>query len=171
LPTLGTWTAPALLSAAHDLTTFASGEPTLDHWPKTHARRNEGRGASRTYAVCHDDQVIGYYSLATGSVCSELAPGPIRRNMPNPIPVMLLGRLAVDLAWQRHGIGKALLRDAVLRTANVAQMVGVKALMVHALSESARRFYDAHGFDPSPTHPCTLFLHMAAPTAEQHGPP
>ena len=80
--------------------------------------------------------------------------------MPNPIPVMLLGRLAVDLAWQRHGIGKALLRDAIFRTANVAHMVGVKALMVHALSESARRFYEVHGFGPSPTHPRTLFLHM-----------
>lgn len=168
MPTFGIWTAPALLSAAHDLTTFASGESTLDHWLKTHALRNEGRGASRTYVVCHDDQVIGYYSLATGSVCSELAPGRIRRNMPNPIPVMLLGRLAVDLAWQRHGIGKALLRDAIFRTANVTQMVGVKALMVHALSEQARRSYDAHGFDPSPTHPRTLFLRMTAPTAEQH---
>jgi GNAT superfamily N-acetyltransferase len=91
--------------------------------------------------------------------------------MPNPIPVMLLGRLAVDLAWQRHGIGKALLCDAVLRTASVAQLVGVKALMVHALSESVRRFYGAHGFDPSPTHPRTLFLHLAAPIAEQRRPP
>ena len=171
MPTRGTWAAPAPLSAAHDLTTFASGEPTLDHWLKTHALRNEGRGASRTYVVCQDDQVIGYYSLATGSICSELAPGRIRRNMPNPIPVMLLGRLAVDLTWQGHGIGKALLRDAVLRTANVAQMVGVKALMVHALSESARRFYDAHGFAPSPTHPRTLLLQMAAPIAEQHRQP
>jgi GNAT superfamily N-acetyltransferase len=90
--------------------------------------------------------------------------------MPNPIPVMLLKRLAVDLAWQGHGIRKALLRDAVLRTANMAQLVGVKALMVHALSESAQRYYDAHGFDPSPIHPRTLFLHLAAPIAEQHRP-
>jgi GNAT superfamily N-acetyltransferase len=164
LPRRGTWTAPVPLSAAHDLTTFDSGEPTLDHWLKAHALRNEGRGASRTYVLCNEDQVVGYYSLATGSVCSEVAPGRIRRNMPNPIPVMLLGRLAIDLAWQRQGIGKALLRDAILRTANVAQMVGVKALMVHALSESARRFYEAHGFDPSPTNPRTLFLHMVLPS-------
>ncbi len=132
LPTVGTWTAPAPLAATHDLTTFESGEPALDHhWLKTHARRNEGRGASRAYVVCNDDHVIGYYSLATGSVCSEQAPGRIRRNMPNPIPVMLLGRLAIDLAWQRHGIGKALLRDAIFRMATVAQLVGVKALMDH----------------------------------------
>jgi GNAT superfamily N-acetyltransferase len=168
LPTVGTWTAPAPLAATHDLTTFESGEPALDHWLKTHALRNEGRGASRTYVVCNDDHVIGYYSLATGSICSEQAPGRIRRNMPNPIPVMLLGRLAIDRAWQRHGIGKALLRDAIFRTATVAQLVGVKALMVHALSESARRFYEVHGFDPSPTHPRTLFLPIALSSGELH---
>lgn len=160
MPTLGTWTASVRLSAAHALTTFESGEPTLDHWLKSRALHNEGRGASRTYVVCNDDHVVGYYRLATGSVCSDSAPGLIRRNMPNPIPVMLLGRLAVAVAWQRHGIGTALLRDAVLRTANVAQMVGLKALMVHALSESARCFYKAHGFSSSPTNPRTLFLHM-----------
>jgi len=122
--------------------------------------RNEGRGASRTYVVCADNQVVAYYRLATGSVASELVPGRIRRNMPNPIPVMVLGRLAVDLAWQRHGIGKALLRDAVLRTTQVSEIVGVKALLVHALSDPAVCFYEANGFYPSPTHPRTLFLPM-----------
>ena len=98
MPLRGTWTAPVRVSATHCLTTFESGEPTLDHWLKTHALRNEGHGASRTYVVCNDDHVVGYYSLATASICSDLAPGRIRRNMPDPIPVMLLGRFAVDLA-------------------------------------------------------------------------
>lgn len=101
---------------------------------------------------------MAYYCLATGSVTSELAPGRMRRNMPAPIPVMVLGRLAIDRAWQRQGLGKALLRDAILRTVQVSDMVGVKALMVHALSEPAVRFYEAQGFQLSPTNPRTLFL-------------
>jgi GNAT superfamily N-acetyltransferase len=146
---------------AHDLSGFESGEPTLDNWLKQRALRNEGHGASRTYVVCVDHHVVAFYSLATGSVGSELVPGRLRRNMPEPIPVMVLGRLAVDLAWQRHGVGKALLRDAILRTVQVAAVVGVKALMVHALSERATRFYEAHGFSPSPPNPRTLFLPLS----------
>jgi GNAT superfamily N-acetyltransferase len=155
------WCAPAPLTAAHALSQFTCGEAALDHWLKQRAWRNEGRGASRTYVVCVDEGVVGYYCLATGSVSSELVPGRLRRNMPDPIPVMVLGRLAVDVAWQRQGVGKALLRDAVLRTIQVAEMVGVKALMVHALSERARGFYADQGFHPSPTHPRTLFLPLS----------
>jgi GNAT superfamily N-acetyltransferase len=166
LPGSGIWSAPAPLTAAHHLGDFESGEPTLDHWLKHRALRNEGRGASRTYVVCVDHQVVAYYCLATGSVGSELAPGRVRRNMPEPIPVMVLGRLAVDLAWQRHGVGKALLRDAILRTVQVSEVVGVKALMVHALSEQAQRFYEAQGFHPSPTHPRTLFLPLSEAIVE-----
>lgn len=158
MPEAGTWSAPAPLTAAHHLSDFECGEETLDQWLKQRALRNEGRGASRTYVVCVDHHVVGYYCLATGSVRSELAPGRIRRNMPDPIPVMVLGRLAVDLAWQRYGVGKALLRDAILRTVQVSEIAAVKALMVHALSERAKRFYEDHGFYPSPTHPRTLFL-------------
>lgn len=152
---------PAPLTAEHYVADFACGEATLDQWLKTRALRNEGRGASRTYVVCADNMVVAFYCLATGSVTSELAPGRIRRNMPDPIPVMVLGRLAVDLAWQRHSLGKALLRDAILRTLQVSEMVGVKALLVHALSDSAVRFYDANGFYPSPTNPRTLFLPLS----------
>ena len=157
------WTAPAPLTAGHHVADFECGEATLDHWLKTKALRNEGRGASRTYVVCADNQVVAYYCLATGSVASELAPGRIRRNMPDPIPVMVLGRLAVDLGCQRHGLGKALLRDAILRTIQVSELVGVKALLVHALSNPAVCFYEAHGFHPSPTHPRTLFLSLSEP--------
>lgn len=155
------WSAPAPLTAAHHVADFECGEATLDQWLKTRALRNEGRGASRTYVVCADHQVVAYYCLATGSVSSELAPGRIRRNMPDPIPVMVLGRLAVDLAWQRHSLGKALLRDAILRTIQVSEIVGVKALLVHALSDPAVRFYEANGFYPSPTNPRTLFLPLS----------
>lgn len=150
--------APTPLTASHHVADFDCGEATLDHWLKHRTLRNEGRGASRTYVVCADDQVVAYYCLATGSIASELAPGRVRRNMPDPIPIMVLGRLAVDLAWQRHGLGIALLRDALLRTLQVSEMVGVKALVVHALSDAAVRFYEIHGFHPSPTSERTLFL-------------
>lgn len=156
------WSVPAPLTAAHNVAAFESGESTLDYWLKHRALRNEGRGASRTYVVCDDHLVVAYYCLSTGSVSSELAPGRIRRNMPEPIPVMVLGRLAVDLAWQRRSLGKALLRDAILRTIQVSEVVGVKALLVHALSDQAVRFYEANGFYPSPSsNPRTLFLPLS----------
>ena len=155
------WSVPAPLTAAHNVTAFESGESTLDYWLKHRALRNERRGASRTYVVCDDHLVVAYYCLSTGSVSSELAPGRIRRNMPETIPVMVLGRLAVDLAWQRRSLGKALLRDAILRTIQVSEVVGVKALLVHALSDQAVRFYEANGFYPSPSNPRTLFLPLS----------
>ena len=155
------WSAPTPLTVTHQVDDFECGEATLEHWLKTRALRNEGRGASRTYVVCVDQRVVAYYCLATGSVASGLAPGYIRRNMPDPIPVMVLGRLAVDSARQGHGLGKSLLRDAILRTLQVSEIVGVKALLVHALSEQAVYFYEAHGFHPSPTNPRTLFLSLS----------
>ncbi len=103
-------------------------------------------------------KVVGYYSLATGIVASQYASGKIRRNMPNPIPVMVLGRLAVDKAWQQHGIGKGLLKDAVLRTIRVSQDAGIRVLLVHALSESAKHFYKRFGFVESPVASMTLML-------------
>lgn len=156
------WHAPTPLTAAHHVADFECGAATLDYWLKHRALRNEGRGASRTYVICTDDkQVIAYYCLATGSAVNEHAPGRLRRNMPDPIPVMILGRLAVDMAWQNRGLGKALLRDAILRTLQVSEIVGVKALLVHALSDAAVRFYESNGFYPSPMHARTLFLPLA----------
>lgn len=152
---------PAPLTAAHHVSSFECGEPTLDYWLKHRALRNEGRGASRTYVVCDEHIVVAYYCLSAGSVSCGLAPGRIRRNMPDPIPVMVLGRLAVDLAWQRRNLGKALLRDAVLRTVQVSDVVGIRALLVHALSDQAARFYEANGFYPSPVNPSTLFLPLS----------
>lgn len=155
------WCAPTPLTVNHQVDDFECGEATLAHWLKTRALRNERRGASRTYVVCVDQRVVAYYCLATGSVASELAPGYIRRNMPDPIPVMVLGRLAVDSAWQGHGLGKAILRNAILRTLQVSEIVGVKALLVHALSDQAVFFYESQGFHPSPTNPRTLFLPLS----------
>lgn len=153
--------SPVPLTATHEVAGFDCGEPSLDGWLKQRAMRNEGRGASRTYVVCAGGRVVGYYCLAAGSVACESAPGRVRRNMPDPIPLMVLGRLAVDRAWKGRGLGKALLRDAILRTLQVAEIVGVKALVVHALSEDAARFYESQGFHASPTNPKVLFLTLA----------
>lgn len=158
---MSAFTHPRPLTIAHAVANFSCGEVTLDHWLKHHALRNEGHGASRTYVVCVEQRVVAYSALATGAIVSELAPRGLRRNMPNPIPVMVLGRLAVDSGWRNHGLGKALLRDAILRSVQVSELVGVKALLVHALSEEVVQFYDRHGFQSSPMHPKTLFLKLS----------
>lgn len=147
------WSAPAPLTVVHQVADFNCGESILDHWLK--------HRASRTYALRTDQQVAAHYCLATGSVASELAPGCVRHNMPDPIPVMILGRLVVAVAWQRHGLGKALLRDAILRTIQVSEVVGVRALLVHALFERAAGFYDAQGFRLLPVSPRTVFLRLS----------
>lgn len=152
---------PLPLSTEHLLTEFSSGESTLDRWLKQRAMRNERSGSSRTYVVSVDNQVIAYYYIATGSISQTIAPSGIRRNSPDPIPIMVLGRLAVDSRWQNKGIGKALLRDAILRTVQVSEIAGVKALLVHALSKSAAEFYEAHGFHQSPNSSGTLFLPLS----------
>jgi len=154
--------APAPLTADHDLAPFDCGEPALDAWLKRQALRNEAGGASRTYVACAGARVAGYYSLAAGAVVRAEAPRPMQRNMPDPIPVMVLGRLAVDRSFQGQGIGRALLRDAVLRVLRAAEIAGIKAILVHAISDDAREFYLASGFVPSPIDPMTLCLPLAA---------
>ena len=138
---MGEVTSPEPITASHHTESFACGIPVLDEWLRRRALKNEVSGASRTFVICQDRQVVGYYTLATGSVEHRDVPGKIRRNMPNPIPVMVLGRLAVDQEQQHAGLGRGLLKDAVLRTLTVSQHAGVKALLVHALSEDAKRFY------------------------------
>lgn len=149
---------PERLTAAHLLEEFRSNEPELDEWLRRRALENEATGASRTYVVCTGRRVVGYYALATGAVDRAAAPGRVRRNMPNPVPVMVIGRLAVDAAFQGRGLGSALLRDAVLRTLRAAEIAGVRAILVHAISENAKRFYERHGFGVSPTDPMTLMI-------------
>jgi GNAT superfamily N-acetyltransferase len=155
---VGQLTKPERLHADHVISEFESGNETLDHWLHHKAWPNDRSDASRTYVVCEGSHVVAYYCLSTGSIDRGEATGKLRRNMPDPIPVMILGRLAVDLAWQRHGLGAALLQDALFRTIQVSEIAGVKALLVHAISEEAIAFYKKWGFSPSPLNPRTLFL-------------
>jgi GNAT superfamily N-acetyltransferase len=149
---------PEPLTSKHVVDDFDSGSPQLDDWLRHRALRNEAEGASRTYVVCQGTRVIAFYCLANGAVLRTSAPGRVRREMPEPIPVMVLGRLAVDRKFQGRGLGKALLRDAVLRTVQAADIAGIRAILVHAKDEAARSFYEACGFLPSPIDPLTLML-------------
>ena len=150
--------APEKLSPEHDLAAFDSGETALDEWLRRRAAQNESRGASRTYVICSGKRVAGYYSLAVGAATHEPVAGRIKRNLPDPIPVMILGRLAVDRTFQGKGIGTGLLKDAVLRTLQAANIAGIRALLVHAISDSAKRFYEAYGFIASPVDPMTAMI-------------
>jgi len=152
---------PEPLTEAQDIGDFCSGEPSLDDWLKRRARANQVSGASRTYVVCENKCVIGYYALASGVVTVESAPGRFRRNMPNPIPVAVLARLAVDRDWQGRGVGRALFRDAALRVAHAAGAIGIRGIVAHAISEQAKSFYLALGFDPSPHEPMTLMVTLS----------
>jgi GNAT superfamily N-acetyltransferase len=158
IPDTKALTAPEPLASDHELDAFESGIASLDEWLKRRARGNEEEGASRTFVVCAARRVVGYYCLAAGSVLHATATGKVRRNMPNPVPVLLLGRLAVDRAWQGKGLGADLLADAVLRATGAAESVGVRAILVHAISDDARTFYEKHGFRPSPVEPMTLMI-------------
>jgi GNAT superfamily N-acetyltransferase len=152
---------PEPLADRHDIGDFRSGEVSLDDWLKRRARANQVSGASRTYVVCEGKRVIGYYALASGVVTVESAPGRFRRNMPNPIPVAVLARLAVDHDWQGRGIGRALFRDAARRVAHAAETIGIRGIIVHAISEEAKNFYLALGFDASPSEPMTLMVTLS----------
>ncbi len=149
---------PEKLEAEHDVSAFDCGEPTLNDWLGRRAFQNQQSGASNTYIISDGVRVVGYYSLAAGSVDRETAPGRVRRNVPDPVPVVVLARLAVDRSFQGQGLGRALLRDAVLRTMQAADIIGVRAILVHALSERAKRFYEDCGFAASPINPMTLMV-------------
>jgi GNAT superfamily N-acetyltransferase len=153
--------APQKFSGQHDLSAFDSGEPILDEWLRRRAAQNEATGASRTYVVCAHNRVVGYYTLAAGAVAHAETPGRFKRNMPDPVPVMVLGRLAVDRAFHGRGIGTGLLRDAVFRILQAAEIAGVRAILVHAISEEARRFYEKYGFVTSPIDPFTVMITLA----------
>ena len=154
-----TFIPPCPLADHHILDHFSCGVPSLDNWLKNKARHNETTRASRTYVLCEkSDRVIGYYALTSGSVAAMQAPRKVKRNMPDPIPVMVLGRLAIDQEYQGKKLGNALLRDAILRILQAAEIVGIKAIVVHAVSESAKKFYEDRGFIVSPTDPMRLFL-------------
>lgn len=152
---------PEKLNSSHQVDSFDSGHPQLDDWLKRRALKNELSGASRTYVVCVDEVVIAYYCLANGAVAQTAATSRVRRNMPDPIPVMVIGRLAVDRHWQGQGIGRALLRDAMLRTLQAAEIAGIRAVLVHAISAEAKQFYQKYGFTASPIDPMTLMVKVS----------
>ncbi len=155
--------SPQPLSAEHRLEDFACGETSLDDWLRRRALINQTTGASRTFVVTDESgQVLAYYALAAGAVSHQESPGAIRRNMPDPVPVMVLARLAVDQRLQGQQVGGALLKDALHRAISVAQNIGVRALLVHALNDRARQFYAHYGFVPSPANPMTLMLPLHA---------
>ena len=153
--------APEPLTAAHDVATFSCGQPTLDEWLKRRALNNQKTGASRTYVVTDGARVVAYYALASGALASSGATGKVRRNMPDPIPVVVLGRLAVDRSLHGRGIGRALMRDAGQRIVHAADVIGIRGVVVHALSEQAKDFYMRLGFTASPLDPMLLMVTLA----------
>ncbi len=152
---------PAPLALEHRLDAYECEEVTLERWLKEHARQNEAQGTSRTYVVAAKGEVVGYYCLSAGAVARETASPSIRRNMPEPIPVVLLGRLAVHKNWTGQGIGSGMLKDAVLRSLAVAESLGVRAMLCHAISANAKAFYLKHGFVQSPIEPMIVLLNLS----------
>ncbi len=152
--------APGPLAPHHDLVAFESGMDSLDQWLKRRALKNQESGASRIFVACEGQRVVAYYSLASSSVAVDAAPGRFRRNMPDPIPVVVLGRLAVDRSLHGKGIGRALVRDAGLRVGQAADVIGIRGMIVHALSEQAKAFYERVGFSLSPLDSMMLMIAM-----------
>ena len=155
--------APQPLSSQHRLDEFECGESVLDEWLKRRAKINQLSGASRTFVVSDADQrVYGYYAMAAGAVSHQLATSSVRRNMPDPVPVMVLARLGVDTHAQGIKLGGALLQDAVNRAIAVSNNAGVRAILVHAIHDRAKQFYERYGFEVSPAHPMTLMLRLTS---------
>lgn len=153
---------PEPLTASHRLDGFECGEAVLNDWLMRRALANQASGASRSFVVADQDGfVLGYYALAAGAVSHQLATSGVRRNMPDPVPVLVLGRLAVDRRARGLRLGASLLQDAVHRAVAVSRDAGVRALLVHALNENARQFYEHYGFQASPLHPLTLMLRLS----------
>ena len=153
--------APEPLLTTHLVDEFECGEIVLDDWLKRRAMTNQLSGASRTFVVADQDQrIYGYYAMAAGAVTHQMATSSVRRNMPDPVPVMVLARLAVDRGAQGMKVGGSLLQDAVNRAVAVSQNAGVRALLVHALHDRAKQFYEHYGFQASPLHPMTLMLRL-----------
>ncbi|WP_455290033.1 GNAT family N-acetyltransferase [Cupriavidus necator] len=156
-----TWRAPEPLTAEHVLEAFDSGAASLDTWLKRRALANQRSGASRTFVACEQGLVRGYYALASGAVAAHATSGRFRRNMPDPVPVVVLGRLAVDRTQQGAGLGRALVRDAGLRVLNAAATIGIRGMLVHAISDPAKAFYERVGFEASPIDPMLLLITLA----------
>jgi GNAT superfamily N-acetyltransferase len=149
------------LTGADAVEEFECGQPALNQFLQRFALASQQAHSAQTYVCCYQAKVIGYYSLAVGSVVAAAASPRVMKGMPQrPVPVMILGRLAVDLSHQSLGLGKALLKDALKRTAQAADIAGIRALLVHAKDQTARDWYAQWEFEPSVTDPFHLFLLM-----------
>jgi GNAT superfamily N-acetyltransferase len=153
--------APQPLTADHAPGGFDSGVPSLDDWLRRRALLNQASGASRTFVVCDGATVVAYYALAASAVAPSAAPGRFKRNMPDPIPVVVLARLAIDRVQQGRGLGRALFQDAAKRVIHAAETIGIRGLIVHAISEEAKAFYLRLGLGPSPLDAMTLMTTIA----------
>lgn len=151
-------TAPEILNSEHLIRDFSCGMTSLDDWLKKRALTNQVSGATRTFVICIDNRVVGFYALASSSISIKSALGKFKRNMPNPIPVVILARLAIDTSMQGQGLGRALFRDAALRVVQASETIGIRGIIVHAISEDAKRFYLALGFQESPLEPMLLMI-------------
>jgi GNAT superfamily N-acetyltransferase len=152
---------PSPIDEGHNVSAFACGHSVLDDWLRRRALANHKSGASRTFVVCEGNRVVAYYALAAGALACAEATGRLRRNMPDPIPVAILARLAIDSGFQKRGLGRALFRDAAVRILGAADAIGIRGLLVHAISEEAASFYRAIGVESSPANPQTLMVTLA----------
>jgi GNAT superfamily N-acetyltransferase len=159
--------APEPLTADHVLGNFNSGVSSLDDWLRRRALQNQASGASRTFVACDAEQVVAYYALAASAVAPDAAPGRFRRNMPDPIPVVVLGRLAISRTHQGQGLGRALFQDAAKRVVHAADAIGIRGLLVHAISDEAKTFYLKLGLVPSPIEAMTLMTTVSELKAAQ----
>lgn len=158
---------PRPIAAGDDCATFDCGVSALDEWVRARALKNEKTGASRTFVSVDADSglVAGYYCLSASSLAREDATSNLRRNMPDPLPVILIGRLAVDTRFQGSGLGVSLLQEAIRKGVEASRIVGARALVVHAINESAEQFYLKFGFTRVPDSARVMYITMAAAEA------
>lgn len=161
-----TYSAPVPLRDDHELQAFDCGRESLNDWLKRRALQGGRRGNAKTYVVCREGEVVAYYCLAAGAIARQSAPGRLKRNAPDPVPVIVLGRLAVSLDHQGRRLGAGMMRDAVLRVWQAGEIIGIRAVIVNALDDGAARFYLKYGFKAFPEDELTLYLPFQAIAAE-----
>ncbi len=153
--------SPVPLEARHHVADFDCGVPALNTYLQKFALQNQRNQSARTYVATRGERVVGYYTLAAGSARREETPARVAKGLAaHPVPVILLARLAVDITEKGKGMGAGLLKDALLRATAAADIIGWRAVMVHAKDESAKAFYQRFSFEPSASDPFRLFLLM-----------